>query len=467
MTYTRDDLSLDDDIVAIATPLVPSAIAVIRTSGPRSIDRVARVFSRHTVLTGAAGNTMVHGWIQSELGERVDEVVLGVWKHPASFTGQDAVEVFCHGGVAVVQAVFKLLLSAGFRQAERGEFTLRSYLAGKIDLTQAEAIAEIIDGKTRDEAMMAASRLSGSVSECCEHVRKLVMDTFTRVEVEVEYPEDEDNFASSIDLSSLHEAKSILEQLSSSWQVARIYQDGVRVVLCGKSNAGKSTLFNALLKQERAITSARAGTTRDWIESQADFAGVPVQLFDTAGFRDTAEAVEIEGQDRTRQLVSSSDIVVYVVDKSVGLKDDEFDYLKALRDQGLRIVLAANKYDIDQNRMILIPRSDQMWDALANVSAKTGAGVSSLSDTVARLALGDGASTQHTVALGSERQKQCIDEAAAYLSHALAVTQDHTLGLDAVAQDLDDAICALTTITGEVTSDDILKSVFSRFCVGK
>lgn len=467
MTYAQDELSLEDNIAAIATPLVPAAIAVIRTSGKGSIELVARVFSRPAALLEASGNTMVHGWIQSTDGHRLDEVVLGVWKHPASYTAQDGVEVFCHGGVAVVQAVFKLLLSVGFRQAHRGEFTLRSYLAGKIDLTQAEAVAELIDGKTHDEAMMAASRLSGSVSECIGTVKKQLIDTLASIEVEVEYPEDEDNFSRAFDVAPLVQVHSTLAQLASSWKVARVYQDGVRVVLCGKSNAGKSTLFNALIKEERAITSPQAGTTRDWIEVQADFAGVPVHLFDTAGLRDTAEAVELEGQDRTRQLVATADIVIYVVDKSVGVDERDLEYVKEVRDRGQHIVLAANKCDIAQGAMTHSPCDGRHWDARADVSAKTGAGVDTLSQLVAQLAVGDDEDVRHTVALGTQRQKLSVDAAVEAISHAIAVAQERTLGLDAVAQDVEDAISALSAITGEVTSDDILDSVFSHFCVGK
>ena len=467
MTYNGNELSLEDDIAAIATPLVPSAIAVIRTSGPHSIDRVARIFSRPVALMSAAGNTMVHGWITSWEGQRVDEVVAGVWKAPASFTGQDALELFCHGGVAVVQAVFERLLRVGFRQAERGEFTMRSFLAGKVDLTQAEATAEIISGKTQDEAMMAARRLSGSLSERIDDVKQLLIGTLARIEVEVEYPEDEDNFSPEVDIVALVQSRSALAELASSWKVARIYQDGVRVVICGKSNAGKSSLFNALLKQERAITSARAGTTRDWIEAQADFAGIPVHLFDTAGLRDTDEAVELAGQERTRQLVASADIVMYVVDMSVGLDNDDLEYLKKVHDHGQRIVLAANKCDIAGCAKIHDPCDERVWDAHANVSAKTGVGVLSLSDVVVQLTLGDDVDVRHTVALGTQRQKLSIDEAVASLSHAIAVARDHTLGVDAVAQDIEDAISALAAITGEVTSDDVLESVFSHFCVGK
>ena len=461
---------LHDDIAAIATPLVASALAVIRTSGEGSIARVAGVFSRPAKLTAAAGGTAVHGWITGEDRVRVDEVVILVWRAPASFTGEDAVEIFCHGGVAVVQAVYKLLLQAGFREARRGEFTLRSFLAGKVDLTQAEATAEIIAGKTREEALMAASRLGGALSERVEGVRRLVVDTLAAVEVEVEYPEDEANFAGTLDLAPLEEARSALEELSSSWKVARLYQEGVRVVLCGKTNAGKSSLFNALLKEQRAITSEQAGTTRDWLEAWADFAGLPVRLFDTAGLREAHEAVEAEGVARTKSLLPSADVVVYVADLAAGVEEADVHLMHQVRDKGIPVVLAANKCDIARAASLQVARASlqgEAWDDAAVLSAKTGAGVESLVDKVKALALGGHSGERGAARLGSERQRLCIDEAAAAIAHAIEVAQTGALGLDAVVQDLEDALSSLSAITGETTTDDILDNIFSRFCVGK
>ena len=467
MTYKGNELSPEDDIAAIATPLVPSAIAVIRTSGPHSIERAARVFSRPDALMSAAGNTMVHGWVTGEGGQRVDEVVAGVWRGPKSFTGEDAVELFCHGGVAVVRSVYQLLLQEGFRQANRGEFTLRAFLSGKADLTQAEATAEIIAGKTQAEALRAASRLTGELSRRLMHARQLVVDCIGTIEVGVEYPEDEGNISGEVDIAPLTEAQEVLRELSSSWKAERLYQDGVRVILCGKSNAGKSSLFNALLKEDRAITSSTAGTTRDWLEAWADFAGLPVLLFDTAGLREAAEQVEAEGVARTRELTVSADAIVYVVDMASGVDSADIQYMKDTRERGTPVVLAANKCDIAQGDGQLPSSASGAWDECARVSAKTGLGLASLVAKVKQLVLGEEAGEREAVGLGSERQRRCVVDALAALDHAIEVAQTGALGLDAVVQDLEECLACLAEITGETTTDDVLESIFSRFCVGK
>ena len=290
----------EEPIAAIATALAPGALGIVRTSGKGCIDLVSKVFSRPKALLEAKGNTLVYGWLIADGNKenRIDEVMLGVYKAPKSFTGEDMVEVYCHGGPSVVTAVLNLLLTNGFRQAERGEYTFRAYINGKTDLTKAEAVKEIIDSKTDASRGRAAGRLAGNLYKEIDSVKQLIIDTLASIEVEIEYPEDEETIADSFDNQKLLEAQERLQSLVNSWKSEKLYQDGARVVLCGKTNAGKSSLFNALLKEERAIVSNIAGTTRDWLESWASFEGVPVRLFDTAGLRETSDVIEKEGVDR-------------------------------------------------------------------------------------------------------------------------------------------------------------------------
>ena len=308
----------EEPISSIATALAPSALGIVRVSGKNCIELVSRLFSRPQALMQAAGNTIVYGWIlnpeKNGADARVDEVLLSVFKGPKSFTGEDMVEISCHGGPAVVTAIHNLLLKNGFRQANRGEYTFRAYINGKTDLTRAEAIKEIIDSHTDASRSHAAGRLSGSLYKEIDSIKKLIVDTLASIEVEIEYPEDEETIADSFNRSDIEKAIERLQLLADSWKSEKMYQDGVRIVLAGRTNAGKSSLFNAILKEERAIVSDIEGTTRDWLESWVSIKGFPVRLFDTAGLRQTDDLIEAQGVEISRNLAQDADLVLYLID---------------------------------------------------------------------------------------------------------------------------------------------------------
>jgi tRNA modification GTPase len=484
------EYDLDEPIVAIATALVPSALGIVRTSGKGAIDLVARAFSRPEALRSANGGTLVHGWVLSPAKdiagekvdsaerEKVDEVVLAVYRAPKSFTGEDAVEITGHGGPATVLAVYRALVAAGFRPAERGEFSLRAFANGKADLTRTEAIREIIDAKTDEARGHAADRLAGSLSAEIGEIKAMITRVLAAIGVEIEYPEDEETTHGAFDSSLVKEASERLRVLESAWAAEKMYQDGARVVLAGKTNAGKSSLFNALLKEDRAIVSDIHGTTRDWLESSADFSGIPVRVFDTAGLRETTDLVEAEGVDRSRSLAGNADLVLYLVDATAGISVDDSEFLERAYSEKTPTILVWNK--ADKTGSLPTPATfSAQGGAIAHgaiaysaipCSAKTGAGIEALVAEAARLLMGDkGERALRNVrsgAPGSERQKIAIETANAFLVHAIdAATQGFPM--DAIEQDLEEALSALGEITGEVTSSDILDAIFSGFCVGK
>ena len=334
----------EEPIAAVATALAPAALGIIRVSGKNSIQLLSKIFSRPKALNAAAGNTIVYGWIvepqnagfaksvgggqdcsqdqeaadeklsqgqkaaardcvPDQKAARVDEVLVSVFRAPKSFTGEEMAEISCHGGTAVVTKIFNLLLQNGFRQAERGEFTFRAFINGKADLTKAEAVREIIESRTGASSQKAAGRLAGNLSQEIERVQKSLIDTLAQIEVEIEYPEDEETIADAYDQTKLLEAIAALERLAHTWKSEKLYQEGARLVLCGKTNAGKSSLFNCLLKEERAIVSDIEGTTRDWIESWISLDGIPARLFDTAGLRSTSDEIEARGVESGRTVV--------------------------------------------------------------------------------------------------------------------------------------------------------------------
>lgn len=450
----------NEAIAAIATALGPSALAVIRTSGTDCINLVSRIFSRPKALLKAEANSLVYGWIQNG-NEKIDEVMLGVYRAPKSFTGEDMVEIFCHGGSSPVIAVYRLLLQNGFRGAEAGEFTFRAFINGKTDLTRAEAVKEIIDSKTDASRSRACGRLAGSLYEELESIKKDILFALSALEADIEYPEDENAVAGAFNPASLTEARGKLASLISSWECEKLYQDGVRMVLCGRTNAGKSSLFNTLLKEERAIVSDIHGTTRDWIESRLSFGGIPVRLFDTAGLRETDDIVEQAGVERTMDLSSDADLILYLIDASEGASTEDERTVEKLKAGGKPLVIVRNKIDKAEVKDSLFKDTVQV-----HVSAKNGQGIDDLTEAVKKLLFAETHTERAQAGFGSLRQKQSADEALESLNHAISVP-DLGLSSDAAVQDMEDALAFLGEITGEISPDDILENIFSRFCVGK
>lgn len=462
----------EEPIAAIATALAPSALGIVRCSGKNCIELFSTVFSRPNALRSAAGNTIVYGWIQETPEKKIDEVLVSVFKAPKSFTGEDMIEISCHGGATVILSVYNLLLAHGFRRAEKGEFTFRAYINGKTDLTKAEAVLEIIDSKTNESRARAAGRLAGNLYETIDSIKKHIIDTLAAIEVEIEYPEDEETIADSFNASELKKAEIMLRELADSWSSEKIYQDGARVVLCGRTNAGKSSLFNALLKEDRAIVSDSEGTTRDFIESWIDFDGIPARLFDTAGLRNTTDAVEAVGLERTKDLSNEADVILYLIDSAVGMNDEDRTFIEehlhaekteaaAKTEQTVPLIIVYNKSDTVSSP----PEDSYRTIPHVLIAAKNGAGIGKLSKLVRKTLSAGEKSDRNRAGLGSERQKNAVMQALESISHALALSNEYTL--DAVVQDLEDSLDALGTVTGDVTPEDILGSVFSRFCVGK
>ena len=472
---TPNQYTPEEPISSIATALAPAALGIVRVSGKGCIELVSKVFSRPKALLSAAGNTLVYGWILDDT-KKIDEVMLAVYRAPKSFTGEDMVEIFCHGGPAVVMAVQKLMLKSGFRQANRGEYTFRAFINGKTDLTRAEAVKEIIDSHTDVSRSHAAGRLAGSLFEEIDSIKKLIIDTLAAIEVEIEYPEDEETIADSFDREDIELAEKRLAALEASWRGEKLYQDGARVVLAGRTNAGKSSLFNAILKEERAIVSDIEGTTRDWLESWASINGIPVRLFDTAGLRQTSDVIEAQGVEISRSLVHDADVVLYLVDGTAGLNDEDKQFIEKCEEPLIVVYTKSDKGGVLGAEPLgegvasnEVRAGGRLSPPVAKISSKTGEGLSELFGQIYGILTAGiaGGSTERTQAgLGSARQKEAVSAALESVRHAL-VSADDNYTLDAVVQDLEDALDSLGEVTGDVTPDDVLGSIFANFCVGK
>ena len=457
---TPSQYAPEEPISSIATALAPAALGIVRVSGTGCIELVSKVFSRPKALLEAPGNTLVYGWIVDQ-GQKIDEVMLSVYRAPKSFTGEDMVEISCHGGPAVVTAIQNLMLKSGFRQANRGEYTFRAYINGKTDLTKAEAVKEIIDSHTDTSRSHAAGRLAGSLFAEIDSIKKLIIDTLASIEVEIEYPEDEETIADTFDRKDIEIAIKRLQSLVDSWQGEKLYQDGARVVLAGRTNAGKSSLFNAILKEERAIVSDIEGTTRDWLESWASINGIPVRLFDTAGLRETSDQIEAQGVEISRNLVHDADVVLYLVDSQQGLIKEDRDFIEHCTEP---LIIVETKIDKDGENRENIEIKEGF--SVCKISSKTGEGIAELFNQISAILTAGLSSERQQAGLGSARQKESVAEALECVKHAL-VSADDNYTLDAVVQDLEDAIDSLGEVTGDVTPDDVLGSIFANFCVGK
>jgi tRNA modification GTPase len=444
--------SPDDPIAALATPAASSALAVIRVSGPGSLAMLSGLTAPSRDLSGMRGHT-IHRLRLRDGDEDVDDVLLAVYQAPRSYTGEEGAEIFCHGSLPVIQRLLSLLIRSGFRQAGPGEFTQRAFLNGRMDLTRAEAVNEIVRARTDRARGLALQRLAGAVEERIRSAREALVDLRASLEVMIDYPEEETGDA--VDDVRLQAAVDLLSSLSRGARQGRIYQEGASVAIAGATNAGKSRLFNAMLRQDRAIVSEIHGTTRDWLEASVNLGGVPVRLYDTAGIRDSLDPLEVEGMRRTEEVIRAADVVVYLVDGTRGVSPEDERTLAGLSGPAIRVW---NKADLPG----LLPRPE----GFLPVSAATADGIDSLEAGIVGAVLGGDPRDSSEPLVSSDRQRDLLDQALAALTR-FSQARTRQVPPDLLAVDLADALEALGEMTGEVTSAEILDRMFSQFCVGK
>jgi tRNA modification GTPase len=455
----RLDYSPHEPIAALSTSWGQSALALVRVSGAGSLGLLAGLFQPAGALQAAAGHTAVHGHLRDPAagGEPVDEVLVFVYRAPRSFTGEESAEICTHGSPLIVGRVLGLLSRAGFRPAGPGEFTLRAFLNGRLDLTQAEAVNEIVRARTDRARALALHRLAGSIEGRIRALKGRLLSLQAALEVRLDYPE-EDLPAEPAPAAELEGLEEELAGLASTYRIGRLFQEGVSAVLAGRTNSGKSTLFNRLLREERAIVSQTPGTTRDYLEGGIELEGVPVRLFDTAGYGQAGDEVEREGQRRTDTLVDGAQLILYLVDAASGLHPEDRRFLAERSGQAALLPLWA-KADL--------PGTPEVPPGFLAVSAATGRGIGELAGIMGRRILaGVGPARGEEAVIDSLRQKELLDRALVCFRDFREGLQNGT-SLDLLAVDLREALEALGRITGEVVTQDILEEIFSRFCVGK
>ena len=456
----------EDTIAAIATPLGEGGLAVIRLSGPQVLALADRFFvpaGKAAVKPSAAATHTIHFGHVVRDGQTVDEALLSVMRAPRTFTGEDVVEITCHGGVLTAKMVLDTVLAHGARLAQPGEFTRRAFLNGRIDLAQAEAVADLIHSRTELALRAANEQLAGKLSQRINLLRDELLTTLAHIEAHIDFP-DEDIAPDTKDqlIGRLERGVAAMDQLLRTANEGQILRRGIRAAIIGRPNAGKSSLLNQLLGRERAIVSAIPGTTRDTIEETANIRGVPVVFIDTAGLREGRDEIEVEGIRRSRQSLRQAEFVLHVFDRSEPLTQSDQSYLAEFADKKCVVVL--NKIDLPArlDPSFLAPRRSPVVE----VSCLTGQGIEALKDAIKELAWSGQIKAEMLEVMINSRHQDALNRArAAALRTVEALRSGQTLEL--VALDLRIAVNAVGEIVGKTTTEDLLDMIFSQFCIGK
>ena len=442
-------------------------MGIVRISGERALAVGERLFKAASgkALAAYAANTMVYGHVYDEDGSLVDEVLAVYMRGPRSYTAEDVVEIQCHGGLQSLKKILQLTYAAGARPAEAGEFTKRAFLNGRIDLTQAEAVMDIIRSRSEASLKLAARQQQGQLARELRKLRSALVDVVVNLEAVIDYPEEdiEDVTYARVE-ESVAGCGTAIDQLLAHAHTGKILREGLRTAIVGKPNVGKSSLLNALLQEERAIVSQYAGTTRDVIEEQLLLDGVPLVLADTAGIRSTDDYVEKIGVEKSRQLLQEAELVICVVDGSEGLSLEDEAILAVA--SGKPCVIIVNKSDLGLSMDLEALRERFGKDKVMTLSAKTLSGVEDFSAWLKNYVYGSEGTLSDGVYVQNARQERLLREARQSLAEASEAAMA-MLPYDCIEIDVRKAIDLLGEITGDTVQDEIINEIFSRFCIGK
>lgn len=460
-TKKNNSIIQKSPIAAIATPVGEGGIAVIRVSGKDAISKVNEAFQGKD-LTKLDSHTVHFGKIVDKKGLPVDEVLVTLFHSPRSYTGEETVEISCHGGVLVTQKVLETILSVGIKAAEAGEFTQRAFLNGKLDLDQAEAVADIIHAKSIKAVDAAHQQLEGKLGDHVRTFRQQIIDATAMIELELDFIEEDVEFANKEQLQKLLEDVDVeLTNLLDTYETGRLVKDGVKTVLIGRPNAGKSTLLNTLVGSDRAIVTEIAGTTRDTIDVDWNFDGLLFKLIDTAGLRETEDIVEAEGVKRSQKAFEQADLVIYLKDLSQPFNDEERREIAEFQKRSgeTPFILIGTKADIE---------ADQEWrtEFDLKISAAEGEKIKDLKEHLKNRALENKHYDASSLLVTSSRHRDALQKTKEHIQAALTGLANGMTG-DFLSIDLRAALNELGTVTGEITNEHILDSIFSRFCIGK
>lgn len=460
---------LEDTIVAIATPLGEGSIGIIRISGPRAIEVGRMVFqpNKNKGWYKKDNYKLVYGHVvDPDTRETIDEVILSVMRGPHSFTAEDVVEISCHGGIIPLRRVLHLLLRQGTRLAEAGEFSKRAFINGRLDLAQAESIIDIIRAKTDAGAKLAMTQLGGRLSGKIRALQNELVGLLAKIEAIIDFPEDD------LEETSLEEiydqcSELVMEisELLASAETGKIYREGLKTVIVGKPNVGKSSLLNALLREQRAIVTDIPGTTRDVIEEVINIQGVPLRIIDTAGLRETQDLVEKLGVERSRQLLNQADLILFMVDATTGISQEDLCILDLIQDK--KVIILINKIDVASGDNENSHLKERMPDSpVLEISAREEIGLDLLEQVILDLVMEGKVTSTDQIFISSTRHRHALERVVPHLEEARYGIRQ-AIPPDIISIDIKSAWEILGEITGNCVTEDLIDRIFSDFCIGK
>lgn len=454
---------LFDTIAAISTPRGEGGIGIVRISGDKSFEILNKIFRKKSPNSDLGFSKFNYGFIYDE-EKIIDEVMIVRLKSPKTYTCEDIVEINCHGGNLITEKVLEIVLRQGARHAEAGEFTKRAFMNGRIDLSQAEAVIDLIHGKTEKSISLSMDQLRGDLKEKIKHFKKALLDVTAHVNVVLDYPEEgiDDPLPENlrINLEKVFEEANILIE---SYDKGKKIKDGIKTVIVGKPNVGKSTLLNSILKEERAIVTHVAGTTRDIIEEIINIKGIPLVLVDTAGIRETEDIVENIGVEKSKEFIEKADLVLLVLDNSRELEKEDKEVIEKIKENNKKVIVLLNKIDLPKKLDI----SKYNFENIVEISAKDNIGIENMEDTIYSFIVDKNVENSgEKLIITNIRHKTALEKTKDSIK-SIFETIDMGLPMDLISVDLKEALDSLSEITGEITSEDILDHVFGNFCVGK
>ena len=457
---------MENTIVAISTAMGNGGIGIVRMSGEKSFKILEKIFRPKNKDAFIKGYQIKYGNIVDPRNEEIiDEVLVSYFVSPKSYTTEDMCEINTHGGMVVEKRILELCLENGAEIASPGEFTKRAFLNGRIDLSQAEAIIDLINSKTIREARESINQLEGHLSSKIESIRQKMLDLMIAIDVNIDYPEyDEEEVTKN---KSLNELKIILEELiklENSFNTGKVLKDGVKTVILGKTNAGKSSLLNRILKEDRAIVSNIEGTTRDTIEEFVDIEGVPLKLIDTAGIRNSSNEIEQIGIQKSKKLANSADLIIAIFDITKNLDEDDQELLEIIKDK--KCIILLNKIDILPENIDLENKLKSINKNILKISAMEDIGIQSLYDKIIELYSFNTESLSNDVLISNERHKNLIQKAKMEINEAINATEND-MYIDIISIYITNAMNYLAEITGNNVTDDVIDEIFKKFCLGK
>lgn len=455
---------MEDTIVAISTALSAGGIGIIRLSGKNVFEIIDKIFVAKNSDKGIKGYTLKYGHIVDN-GEVIDEVLVSYFVAPKSYTTENMCEINTHGGLVVEKRILELCLKKGATLAKPGEFTKRAFLNGRIDLSQAEAIVDLINSKSDKEAKESINQLEGQLSNKISEIENAILDSLTAIEVTIDYPEyDIDEVENRSALEELTIINELLSKLENSFNQGKLLKNGIKTVILGRPNAGKSSLLNAILKEDRAIVSNIEGTTRDTIEEFVNINGIPIDLIDTAGIRNTDNEIEKIGVERAKDLANKADLIIAIFDISSKLTEEDEKIIDIIKNRNSIIIL--NKVDIIKNNVEIEKRLSKIEKPIIKISAKNNEGIDLLYVQIEKMFNLANIDVNDEIVITNERHKGQIVKARKEIEEGIKAMKNN-LPIDICSIHIKQALEELGEITGKNVSEDIINEIFKNFCLGK